>query len=152
MRNIRVHIVIIVAALAAAISVVSFAARTSRGQSPSPKSESKVKPTVLITGPASTSAANALSPFAAATARNVILKNELSWTFGGKQQRGWYLYDLLIGQTLKSQNDPVTGDFASALAVWQKKTGMSPSGVLDEDSLMAMVSEWQSNRLKNRIY
>jgi LAS superfamily LD-carboxypeptidase LdcB len=30
--------------------------------------------------------------------------------------------------------------------------GLSPAGVLEEDSLMAMVSQWQNSRLKNREY
>jgi LAS superfamily LD-carboxypeptidase LdcB len=59
---------------------------------------------------------------------------------------------LLIGQTLNTQDDPVSGDFASGLADWQMNVGLSPNGVLDEDSLMALVSAWQSNRLKNRAY
>jgi len=150
MKNLRVRIVLIAAALAVVVAVVSFAARSRRGQSPEPKSESPVKPTVLVTDRTGSAGANATSSFAAAAARNAILKNELSWAFGGKQQRGWYLYTLLIGQTLNTQNDSVTGDFAAALAVWQKKMDLSPDGVLDEDSLMAMVSQWQSNRLKDR--
>ena len=31
-----------------------------------------------------------------------------------------------------------------------KEKGSNADGVLDEDALMAMVSQWQSNRLKNR--
>ena len=97
--------------------------------------------------PATTSTA-----FAAATTSNVTLRNDLTWTFGGKQQRGWYLYDLLIGETLNSEHDPSTTAFAAALANWQKKRGLAADGVLDQDVLMAMVSQWQSNRLKNRNY
>lgn len=81
-----------------------------------------------------------------------MFKRELNWAFGGKQQRGWYLYDLLIRQTLDTQSEPETSDFVGALVVWQKKMGLSPSGVLDEDTFMAMVSHWQGKRLKNRAY
>ena len=104
-------------------------------QSPRPKT----KPT-----------AASVSSFATAATTNVTLRNELSWTFGGKQQRGWYLYDFLIGKTLNTQHDATTSDFAASLSSWQKKHGLSADGVLDEDALMAMVSQWQSNRLKNR--
>jgi uncharacterized protein YcbK (DUF882 family) len=152
MKNVRVHIVVIVAAFAVVVAVVSITARSSRGQSPTPKNRSLVKPAVRITDRNATTATNASSAFAAAAVRNAILKNELSWTFGGKQQRGWYLYDLLIDETLNAQNGSATTDFAAALAAWQKKKGLNPSGVLDEVSLMAMVSQWQSNRLKNRTY
>ncbi len=85
-----------------------------------------------------------------AAARNVVLKNELTWTFGGKQQRGWYLYDLLLAETLKSRHASDSNQFAETIAKWQKRKGLSPSGVLDEDSWMTMVSQWQGNRLKDR--
>jgi len=152
MKNFRVYIAVIVAALAVLVAGTSFAARSSRGQSPSPKSKLLVKPTVLVMDRTSPAGANASPAFAGAAARNAILRNELNWTFGGKQQHGWYLYDLLIGQTLNTQNDSVKSDFAAGLAVWQGKMGLSRGGVLDEDSLMTMVSHWQSNRLKNRAY
>lgn len=152
MKSCRVHIALIVAALAFLVAILSFAAGSSRGQSPRSTKESPVRPTVLITDRGSAPSANASSGFAASAARNALLKNELTWIFGGKQQRGWYLYDLLIAQTLSSKNDSDTSDFAAALAAWQKKKGLAPSGVLDKDSLMAMVSQWQSNRLKDRTY
>jgi LAS superfamily LD-carboxypeptidase LdcB len=79
-----------------------------------------------------------------------MLRNGLNWSFGGKPQRGWYLYDLLISKTLDTNDDPLTGDFAEEVADWQKKRGLRADGVLDEDALMALVSQWQSARLKNR--
>jgi len=130
MKNLKLHIGVIITALAVAVSA----------QSPRPLR----KPTIARgTGNAS---------FAAAATSNVTLRNDLTWTFGGKQQRGWYLYDLLIGETLNSSHDPTTSDFASTLARWQKRHGITADGVLDQDTLMAMVSQWQSNRLKNRDY
>ena len=131
MKNVRVHIALIVTAFAILAAVTFFPARSSPAQAPR----------------SSTS-----STFVASAARNATLKNELTWTFGGKQQRGWYLYDLLIGKTLNSKHDSTSSDFAAALAVWQKKMRLSADGVLDENSLMRMVSQWQSNRLKNRTY
>ena len=94
--------------------------------------------------------ANAPPALVAAAETNGILKNELNWTFGGKPQRGWYLYTLLIAQTLNNQNDAATTDFAAALGVWQKQMGLSSEGVLDEESWMAMVSQWQNNRIQDR--
>lgn len=119
MKNRRVHLVII----AVLGVVVGFG--QSGGQSNSTKSSS------------------------AAAARNDILKNELSWTFGGKQQRGWYLYELLLSETLNT-NNAAGDDFATAVSKWQKRRGVGADGILDEDSWMAMVSQWQGNRLKNR--
>ncbi len=128
MRNFRVYITIVVAALAVGAAVASFPARTTSGQAPR---------------------ANG-STFGAAAASNATLRNELSWTFGGKQQRGWYLYDLLISKTLNTHHDSTTSDFAAALAAWQKRSRLNADGVLDENSLMRMISQWQSNRLKSR--
>jgi D-alanyl-D-alanine carboxypeptidase len=145
MKSNRLHFVVLLVALVAVVGVVSFAARSSSGQSRS-KSKSTVKPVVRITNSAPSNAA----AFATAAAQNVSLRNDLSWTFGGKQQRGWYLYDLLIGKTLNTQHDSVSNDFAAALASWQKKRGVGADGVLDQDALMAMVSQWQSTRLKDR--
>ena len=133
MRTLRLQIGIIVTALAVAVSA----------QSPRPtKKTSAVSP----------SSSSSSSSFATAATTNVTLRNDLAWTFGGKQQRGWYLYDLLIGKTLNSRYEPTTSDFAASIASWQKKRGIRADGILDQDALMAMVSQWQGNRLKNRAF
>ncbi len=131
MKNLSLHIGVIVTALAVAVSA----------QSPGPKRKSPAAsgPTVIST-----------AAFATAATANSSLRNDLTWTFGGKQQHGWYLYDLLIGKTLNTQHDPGTSDFAASIAAWQKRRGLAADGILDEDALMSMVSQWQGNRLKNR--
>jgi uncharacterized protein YcbK (DUF882 family) len=107
-----------------------------------------VKQTVRVTpAPATKSAAI----FIEAAATNATLRNELTWTFGGKEQHGWYLYDSLLAQTLDTF-DATSPEFAAALGAWQKKRGIAATGVLDENSLMAIISQWQSNRLKNKTY
>jgi uncharacterized protein YcbK (DUF882 family) len=138
-------------ALAVVVAGMAFAARSTRGQMQTPKSKSTVKPVVRITDRATSAGANAASSVAVAE-KNNVLKNELIWTYGGKQQRGWYLYDMLIGKTLNAPRNQDPYAFAAAVAGWQKRKGLAPSGVLDEESLMAMVSQWQSDRLKNRAY
>jgi hypothetical protein len=90
------------------------------------------------------------SPFAAAAARNTHLRFELGWAFGGKQQRGWYLYAPLISRLLTTDDAASTADFASALSRWQKGAGIEPSGVLDDETLYRMVSGWQGARLRNK--
>jgi uncharacterized protein YcbK (DUF882 family) len=134
MKNLKLHIGVIITALAVAVSA----------QSPRP-----VKKTSAVRASSAPSTAPA---FATAATTNVTLRNDLAWTFGGKSQRGWYIYDLLIGETLDSKHDASTSDFAAALAKWQKKRGITADGVLDQDALMALVSQWQGNRLKNRTY
>jgi hypothetical protein len=80
--------------------------------------------------------------------RNALLCNELNWTFGGKQQHGWYLYAPLISRLLDTEHGAAANGFALALSWWQEKSGLRPTGVLDEESLYAMISEWQGRRLK----
>lgn len=133
MKALRLQIGVILTALAVAVSAQS------------PRTTKKT----AAVRPSSTSSA---SSFATAATTNVTLRNELAWTFGGKEQRGWYLYDLLIGKTLKSKHDPTTSDFAASIASWQKRRGIRADGILDQDALMAMVSQWQGDRLKNRAY
>jgi len=135
MKKLTLLILVVVCALAAS-------GQASRQR----KNEKAVKPVARITDHTSPGS----SAFDAAAASNANLRNELTWTFGGKQQRGWYLYDLLINKTLDTEHDPITNDFAATLAGWQKKRGLGADGVLDEKSLMALVSQWQSNRLKVR--
>jgi D-alanyl-D-alanine carboxypeptidase len=90
------------------------------------------------------------SDVSAAAARNVSLRNDLNWTFGGKPQRGWYLYTALISRLLNTKKDVGSVGFARALATWQKKSGLKSSGVLDEQSLYGMITIWQGARLKDR--
>ena len=85
-----------------------------------------------------------------AARRNALLVTQLYWIFGSKQQRGWYLYTPLISRMIGSKPDPASKDFASAVARWQKKSGVAPSGVLDDDSLYKMIAEWQGKRIKDR--
>src|SRR6185503_3192737 len=130
-KSLKLQLAVIVTALSIAVSA----------QSPR---------TVEKTSAVNTSSIATTSAFATAATTNVTLRNDLSWTFGGKQQRGWYLYDLLIGKTLNTKHDPITSDFAATIASWQKRRGIRADGILDQEALMAMVSQWQGNRLKNR--
>ena len=90
------------------------------------------------------------STIGAAAARNELLRNELDWTFGGKEQRGWHLYTSLISRLIDTEHDANSTGFASALARWQERAGSIPSGVLDDESLHLMISQWQGSRLKSR--
>ena len=148
MKQFRIHIPLTAALILIAVGMAVVITRSSRGQSPSaPKTEQLVKPTVLMPNPTST---KPVGPFADAATQNAMLRNELIWTFGNKQQRGWYLYDALIGQTLNVGFDASSPDFASTIAGWQKQKALSANGVLDENSWMALVGQWQNNRLKDK--
>jgi len=86
------------------------------------------------------------------TAENAKLKNTIEWDFGAKRQRGWYLYTPLIGHTIGTEADSETPEFARAVAVWQQKSGLSPTGIIDRETLYRMIEFWQSRRLNSSIY
>ncbi|HKO99534.1 MAG TPA: D-alanyl-D-alanine carboxypeptidase family protein [Pyrinomonadaceae bacterium] len=86
----------------------------------------------------------------AAATRNAQLRTELNWVFGGKPQRGWYLYVGLINRLLNTTHDPASDGFATDLERWQKKSGLAPTGVLDDASLYKMIAGWQGQRIKDR--
>lgn len=142
MKHSRVHIAVFSSTLAL-LAMIAFDAGTSRGQSQRERSaaQSRVKPT------ASVRPASVLSP---AAMSNASLRTDLVWQFGSKQQRGWYLYAPLIGRTLDTEHEITSDNFAPALERWQKKAGVAPSGILEENTLYAMISEWQGRRLKDR--
>jgi zinc D-Ala-D-Ala carboxypeptidase len=97
----------------------------------------------------SADSANVLA-FAAAAEQNARLKSDLNWTFGAKQQRGWFLYVPLIQSLLDTDSAPETHAFAQALANWQRSAGLASTGVLSQETWMKMVSMFQSRRIKDR--
>ena len=94
----------------------------------------------------------ASAPVEGAAQQNRALKDNLSWTFGGKAQRGWAIYVPLIQHLLGTEDDATSDNFAASLARWQKRVGLKATGVLDGATLMRMVSTWQGQRMKSRVY
>ncbi|MGI8642442.1 MAG: M15 family metallopeptidase [Pyrinomonadaceae bacterium] len=90
------------------------------------------------------------SEFASVALQNNALKQNMTWTFGGKSQKGWYLYHPLICRLIGIETEADDNDFAEALSRWQKSVGLPPNGILDEAALAVIVTLWQSNRLKKR--
>jgi hypothetical protein len=89
-------------------------------------------------------------PGADAAKSNAVLSTSLVWTFGSKQQHGWYIYTPLIKQLINTKQDSASVEFARAVARWQTKSALKPSGVIDEETLYAMIKAWQDARLKDR--
>ncbi len=85
-----------------------------------------------------------------AAAKNLTLRQNLVWAFGGKSQRGWYLYQPLISRAIGAESRTDETNFVEALSRWQNSVGLPPNGVLDEANLAVFVTKWQSNRLKKR--
>ena len=158
MKNYKAHAVVFSVALAALLALVAFVARPSAGQSQAAQrasadgasADGAVTPTAAVRERRAAPAAGP-SAFEPAARRNLVLKYEMSWAFGGKQQRGWYLYSPLITRLIGAEGEEAAGDhFASALARWQRSAGLEASGVLDDETLYRMVSAWQGARLKDK--
>jgi uncharacterized protein YcbK (DUF882 family) len=155
MKRSGVNLFTILLGLPSLLTVGLLVSDIGHGQSPDPPksltNEVKrlVKPTVLIIDPTGKPIV-ANDVVASAAAANLTLSNEFSWTFGGKAQRGWYLYTSLINRVLGIDDGVGSNAFALALARWQETSGLKPTGVLDEDSLGAMIGKWQAARIKNR--
>jgi hypothetical protein len=87
------------------------------------------------------------SAFTLAAAENERLRENLAWTFGAKTQTGWDIYVPLISHTIGTDAGPDTDEFAEALSVWQSRSGVPATGVLDADTLATFTRYWQSRRL-----
>jgi D-alanyl-D-alanine carboxypeptidase len=146
MKNYRFHLAVFLIVGSAFVVAALLYAGSSRGHAQT-RGTGKVGKSSVKTTAAVRPSSSSMSP---AAARNAALSAELNWTFGGKQQRGWYLYAPLINRLLNTDHDVASEGFASALAGWQKKSNLSPTGVLDENTLYAIVSEWQGKRLKQK--
>jgi uncharacterized protein YcbK (DUF882 family) len=160
MKQKKTHLAVFAVALAALAGFVTLVSRTGYGQSQAAGQSAAapaMKPMALVekrraTAPDPTSEEKDSSLFAEAATRNTVLKYELAWAFGGKQQRGWYLYTPLISRMLETDGEAAGSGFASSLSRWQAATGLRPSGVLDDETLYRMVTAWQGARLKNKEY
>jgi hypothetical protein len=85
--------------------------------------------------------------FSPAAAENAKLRSSLQWVFGGKMQTGWDIYVPLISHTIGTDAEPDTTDFASYLSKWQEESRLSPTGILDRETLESFTKFWQSRRL-----
>ena len=157
MKQKQTQLAVFAVALVALVTLLTLVSRTGYGQSQAEDKAAAVpalKPMALVEKRTAVAAAEKKdsSLFAEAAARNTLLKYELNWAFGGKQQHGWYLYTPLISRLLETEGEAAGSDFASALSRWQTSAGLRPSGVLDDETLYRMVSTWQGSRLKNKEY
>jgi len=86
--------------------------------------------------------------FEVASNANIQLQTGLSWSFGGRLQRGWGLYTPLISHLIGAGADATTGEFAMRLSLWQKENNLAPTGLLDAETWAQMVARFQSRRVK----
>lgn len=146
MNRFRIHIVLFIAALVLSVSLLWFSASAKRYFNEARPSESANTPAL----PATKMYASMYSSEDERAKRNQLLRNELSWIFGGKPQRGWYLYTPLIKRLIDTKDEYSSEGFARALARWQKKSGLLPRGVLNDETFYKMIGEWQGRRIKDR--
>ena len=85
-----------------------------------------------------------------AIAGNKTLSTDLKWTFGGKAQRGWAIYIPLILDALGTGKNIESSDFAEAVARWQTRRGLLPTGVVDAETWSEIVRTFQSGRISVR--
>ena len=142
----KIFVVIIVIAIAAFLLLFSWSeTKVAFGQTQS--AEKLLKPTLDVKPTKSDLEKLEFIKFKTAAATNAGLKNSLKWTFGKKQQTGWYLYIPLIQHTIKTDSDADSTAFALALSVWQNENSITPNGTLDAETLSALIKFWQSRRL-----
>jgi D-alanyl-D-alanine carboxypeptidase len=97
-----------------------------------------------------TSKVAAPAAFDSAALRNSQLQSSLGWTFGGKQQSGWYLYTPLVSNLIGAESEGTPSEFAMRLSLWQRQKEVEPTGVLDNGTWSQMISTFQSQRMKNK--
>lgn len=83
-------------------------------------------------------------------AENARLKNNLIWTLGNKERRGWYLYEPLIQRLIGTEHKAESNEFALSLADWQRQNAVQPTGILDEATLKEMIKLWQAQRIAEK--
>ncbi len=86
--------------------------------------------------------------FTKAAVQNKNLQYSLTWTFGRKAQKGWYLYVPLIQHTLNTDAEPQAPEFAEKIYEWQVKNSLKADGILNRETLFSFVSYWQLRRTK----
>jgi len=143
------HVATLIISIAASLAVTSVCVKTGRGQSKS-RDGVTVQPALRPANERSDKRERGALSLTEAAARNAQLSRELNWTFGNKPQRGWYIYIPLIKRLINTKEDAAAAKFAQAVLKWQAKSGLKSSGVLDEETLYAMIKVWQDARLKDR--
>ncbi len=86
--------------------------------------------------------------FTAAAKTNSELKYTLKWSLGQRTQRGWYLYSLLIQETIETEGDANSTHFARGVAEWQAHHDLTANGIVEQKTLLSFIEYWQSRRIR----
>jgi hypothetical protein len=64
----------------------------------------------------------------------------------GREESGWATYAPRIEQEIGTRCAADTAGFADALARWQRRRGLAPSGVMTVETFAVMKDDWQARR------
>lgn len=70
----------------------------------------------------------------------------LEWTPFGETEYGWETYAPMIAREIGTTCAPQTADFSAALANWQVRYNLPPTGVLDPATFQVFKGVWQERR------
>jgi hypothetical protein len=80
--------------------------------------------------------------FVAAAATNAASLQTAAWSVFGRPESGWEIYVPLTAREIATTCPPAAPGFAEALAGWQRRHGLTPSGIMDLASLDALRLTW----------
>jgi len=123
--------------------------RVQSGPATASTGEAALTPAVAKPAPGADLKDSVPARFGAAANRNAELRNNLAWSFGGKQQQGWSLYAPLIANLTGADANAPEDEFAMRVSSWQRLNEIESNGVLDGDTWSRMVAALQSQRMKN---
>ncbi|WP_292152235.1 D-alanyl-D-alanine carboxypeptidase family protein [Brevundimonas sp.] len=77
---------------------------------------------------------------------NAVSVYSLEWSPFGQAEIGWETYVPLLQHELRTDCGPTTPDFAAALAQWQGRYALTPTGVFDQASFAVLKGVLQERR------
>lgn len=95
---------------------------------------------------------SARRPNSGTRTQRVLNRRRLGSLFVPRLQRGFAIYLPLICKVVGADLDPESEVFVEALSRWQQTVGLPETGLVDEASWSRLVSEFQSQRIKERTY
>ena len=84
--------------------------------------------------------------FVDAAAKNAQSIDTLDWTPFGPHEKGWAVYEILIGQEIGTTCGAGTAVFAQKLADFQTKYQLAPDGVFSPATFEVLKGVWQERR------
>jgi D-alanyl-D-alanine carboxypeptidase len=84
--------------------------------------------------------------WSAPASANAVSLYTLEWAPFGQSEMGWETYAPLLQQELNTRCDPTSPDFAAALAAFQSRYGVTPTGVFDQPTFQVLRGVLQERR------